>query len=169
MFADENIIMSENKDIKFIVNGKVEFDVDLLEDCSFISTGENTYRVLYKERLFDIAITHLNHRDKTYSLKVNGIKVDLKVETEMDLLIQRLGMNKLHETSANDILAPMPGLILDVLVNEGDHIHEGDKLLVLEAMKMENLLRAPGSGTIKFIKVSKGDKVDKNQLLIVID
>lgn len=161
--------MSENKDIKFIVNSKVEFDVELLEDCSYVSIGENTYRVLYKEKVFDITILHHNHFEKRYGLKVNGIKVNLKVETEMDLLIQRLGMNKLQEASANDVLAPMPGLILDVLVNEGDYIHEGDKLLVLEAMKMENLLRAPGAGTIKSIKVSKGDKVDKNQLLLVID
>ena len=160
--------MLENKDIKFIANGKVEFDVDMLEECSYIMTGENSYKVLYKEKTYDILLTREHHAEKHYRLKVNGVTVSLDVETEMDLLIQRLGMHKLHESSANDIKAPMPGLILDVLVKEGEQIHEGDKILVLEAMKMENILKSPGSGTIQSILVAKGDKVDKNQLLIVI-
>ena len=69
----------------------------------------------------------------------------------------------------NDSKAPMPGLILDVQVKEGDEVKEGDYLLVLEAMKMENTLTAPRDGVVKSITVSKGQTVDKNRLLIEME
>ena len=66
----------------------------------------------------------------------------------------------------NNIKAPMPGLILDINVKVGQDIKEDAPLLVLEAMKMENTLLSPRDGVIKYIAVSKGEAVDKNQLLI---
>ncbi|MCL4125700.1 UNVERIFIED_CONTAM: hypothetical protein GTU68_028898 [Idotea baltica] len=63
----------------------------------------------------------------------------------------------------------MPGLILDINVKVGQEVIEDDALLILEAMKMENVLTAPRDGMIKSITVSKGDAVDKNQLLITFE
>jgi biotin carboxyl carrier protein len=60
----------------------------------------------------------------------------------------------------------MPGLILDINVKIGQKVKEDDPLLILEAMKMENVLTSPRDGIIKSISVSKGDAVNKNQLLI---
>ncbi|MCL4145650.1 UNVERIFIED_CONTAM: hypothetical protein GTU68_019273 [Idotea baltica] len=60
----------------------------------------------------------------------------------------------------------MPGLILDILVEVGQTIQKGDQLMILEAMKMENVLKAPGEGSISSIEVSQGDSVEKNQVLI---
>lgn len=68
-----------------------------------------------------------------------------------------------------DVKAPMPGKILDVLVNVGDQVKEDDELVILEAMKMENPIYAPADGTIKEIKVKAGDSVDTDQLMIVIE
>ena len=64
------------------------------------------------------------------------------------------------------IEAPMPGLILDIPVSEGDEVKEGDALLVLEAMKMENVILSPRDGVIGKIAVEKGAAVDKKSLLI---
>lgn len=66
----------------------------------------------------------------------------------------------------DSITAPMPGLILDILVEEDQEVREEDQLLILEAMKMENIITSPRNGVIKNISVSKGDAVDKKQLLI---
>jgi biotin carboxyl carrier protein len=63
----------------------------------------------------------------------------------------------------------MPGNIPDVFVKEGDHVKSGDTLLILEAMKMKNLIKAPFDGIIKRILVKQGDKVPKNAVLIEID
>ena len=62
----------------------------------------------------------------------------------------------------------MPGVVLRVLVSDGDRVTKGDQLLVLEAMKMENALPAPISGTIKKINLNVGDQVAKNDIICLI-
>jgi len=68
-----------------------------------------------------------------------------------------------------EVKAPMPGKILEVLVNVGGQVNEDDELLILEAMKMENPIYAPAGGTVKEIKVKAGDSVDTDQLMMVIE
>jgi biotin carboxyl carrier protein len=63
----------------------------------------------------------------------------------------------------------MPGMVLGIMVTEGQDVQKGDPLLILEAMKMENVLKAVGEGRVKAIKVQKGTAVDKNQLLIEME
>ena len=65
-----------------------------------------------------------------------------------------------------ELRAPMPGLLLNVLVSEGDTVKKGDVIFILEAMKMENALKAMQDGIVKEICVKKGQTVEKNQLLI---
>ena len=65
-----------------------------------------------------------------------------------------------------EIHAPMPGLVLEINVSEGQEVEKGDPLLILEAMKMENVIKAPGNGIIKKIHVEKGNPVEKNELLV---
>ncbi len=68
-----------------------------------------------------------------------------------------------------EVLAPMPGKIVDVLVKVGDKISEDDELFILEAMKMENPVYAPADGVVKEIKVSKDDTVESDQLLMILE
>ena len=65
--------------------------------------------------------------------------------------------------------APMPGLVLRLLVKPGDALKKGDGFLVLEAMKMENLIKAQADIRITSVEVSEGDKVEKNQVLLRFD
>jgi biotin carboxyl carrier protein len=75
-------------------------------------------------------------------------------------------MHSRTAAKVNTVKAPMPGLIIDLRVKAGDTVKEGDPLLVLEAMKMENIIKAHGDGTVKQVKIKKGDSVEKNQVLI---
>ena len=68
-----------------------------------------------------------------------------------------------------EVLAPMPGKIVDVLVKVGDRVSEDDELLILEAMKMDNPIYAPADGVVKEIRVSKDDAVDSDQLLMILE
>ena len=70
---------------------------------------------------------------------------------------------------ATEILAPMPGTIVNILVKEGDEVLEYQEVVILEAMKMENAIPTPEAGRVKEIKVKKDDKVSTNQVLMVLE
>jgi biotin carboxyl carrier protein len=70
---------------------------------------------------------------------------------------------------SKEILAPMPGTIINILVNEGDEILEYQEVIILEAMKMENAIPSQESGIVKEIKVKVDDKVSTNQVLITLE
>lgn len=77
-----------------------------------------------------------------------------------------MGIDLSAGPKVNDMKAPMPGLVLNVLVENGQTIKKGDAIVVLEAMKMENILKSPSDGIVKKVHVIKGDKVEKNQVMV---
>jgi biotin carboxyl carrier protein len=104
--------------------------------------------------------------EKTATLNVNGRIYTLRAEDELDRLLKQLGMSGAGSAKVNNIKAPMPGMILQLLVEAGQTIAKGDSLLILEAMKMENVIKSPGEGIIKHIAVKQGNAVEKNQIMI---
>ncbi len=108
----------------------------------------------------------LNREEKSLLLRINSKRVQVKLKDKFDELLHNLGLDEINQKKVNDIKAPMPGMVLSVLVKDGDAVKKGDAILVLEAMKMENILKSPSDGTIKKIAVSKGTAVEKNQLLV---
>ena len=63
----------------------------------------------------------------------------------------------------------MPGLVLDLMVQPDQELEKGDHLLILEAMKMENIIKAEGAGKVKSVEVQKGETVEKGQVMIIMD
>jgi biotin carboxyl carrier protein len=94
------------------------------------------------------------------------VKYEVKLKDKFDLLLEKMGFNNSAILEVKDIKAPMPGLIIDIKVEEGIVVKKGDPLIILEAMKMENIIKSPGEGVVKKIQVKKGDSVEKNQILI---
>ncbi|MFZ0490971.1 MAG: acetyl-CoA carboxylase biotin carboxyl carrier protein subunit [Salegentibacter sp.] len=127
------------------------------------------WHVLQDNHSFRAEIINSNFLRKNYRVKINSNTYQVDISDELDLLIDEMGLGLGSSQLINDIKAPMPGMILEVNVSEGDEVKEGDYLLVLEAMKMENTLAAPRDGKIKSISVEKGETVDKNQLLIEME
>jgi biotin carboxyl carrier protein len=150
--------VEKSKDL-ISVNGQIlEWDIK--------KTGDRHYHVLYQNQSFNLELVSLDTETKTVRLKLNNKPCELKIRDKFDLLLEKLGMNNLQNNSAKEIKAPMPGLIFDIKVKEGDEVKKGDPVLILEAMKMENILKSPGDGTVKKIKIKKGESVEKNQVLI---
>jgi len=150
-------ISAENKEI-IVNNEPVKLD-------SLSLNGTSTH-VIYQNRSYTIEVAGYDKTEKTASIKVNGTIYALSIEDQFDQLLKQLGMDSLATNKVQQIKAPMPGLVLNVLVAVGDQVNKGDSLLVLEAMKMENMIKSPTDGTIKKIEIKQGDKVEKNEVLI---
>lgn len=146
-------------------NKQIEVDGNIIELDS-ITLNQNTSSVLYQDKSYNIELIDLNKAEKTATIKVNGNTYNLSIKDQYDQLLKQLGMDNLVANKILQIKAPMPGLVLSILVVEGAKIKKGDNLLVLEAMKMENMIKSPTDGIIKKIAITQGDKVEKNELLI---
>lgn len=163
------VTVNENKPLEInfdkenvLVNGENV----ALDECN---VGENRFHVLHKNASYNVEVVEVNHAEKTATVKVNNTLYNIGVKDQYDELLHRLGMDNLAVAKINVIKAPMPGLVLKVMVEVGQTIAKGDPLLVLEAMKMENVLKAPTDCVIKSIKAIPGEKVEKNEVLINID
>lgn len=159
------------KRFKVSVNEELQFEFTKaqLDSLDIQRLSSSKSHILKNNRSHKAEITSADINAKTYSVKIGSNSYEVKISNELDILIEEMGLAVSAAQQVNDIKAPMPGLILDVQVEEGQEVKEGDYLLVLEAMKMENTLTAPRDGVVKSISVEKGQSVDKNQLLIEME
>lgn len=142
-----------------VVNGeKLNWDV--------VEIGKGYFHILYNNRSYRAEVVKADPLAKTFTIKINGSRYEVSVKDRFDLLLEKLGMNSASTGAINFIKAPMPGLIVELKVKDGDTVNTGDPLLILEAMKMENVLKASGSATVKAVKVKRGDSVEKGQVLV---
>lgn len=164
------IHITANKQFTFELNGsKNDLTITGNEsNIQFEKIADNHFSILIGTSSYNAELIHLDAASKTACIKVNGNKYDLVLKDQYDDLLKSLGIDVGAAKKINDIKAPMPGLVLKVLVKDGDVIKKGDNLLVLEAMKMENSIKAPADATIKAIKITPGDKVEKNQVMILL-
>jgi len=129
-----------------------------------IEKSGNQYLV-YGDQFITEVMVLSQHTDQL-TLLVNGKETQVHVKDHIAIMLDKLGMSVSTEQIANEVLAPMPGVILQVLVSQGQQVKKGDSLLILEAMKMENMIKAPADVTIDTIAVTKGMSVEKNALLV---
>ena len=125
--------------------------------------------LLHNNKSFEIELLENDFINRNYSVKVNGNIYRVNVGTPLDALIKEMGLSLGNDSFEDEIHAPMPGIILEVNVAEGDEVKKGDSLCVLEAMKMENTLTASRDGIVKTVNIAKGDTVDKGKLLIELE
>lgn len=124
------------------------------------------WETLYRHRLYKLFVQEIDYQSKTATIIVNGKKVRVVLKDNSDKLIERLGLQAVINQQVADARSPMPGLIHSVLVNVGDTVEAGDPLIILEAMKMENVIKAPAKGIVDQIHIVPHDSVEKNALLI---
>lgn len=135
-------------------------------DWDIVEIRKNHFHILYKNRSYNAEVLEADYQAKTFLLSLNKKQFVVNVKDRFDILLEQLGMTDATNAKVNDLKAPMPGLIVSIQVQVGDSIKKGDSLLILEAMKMENVLKATGDGKVKSIKVNNKQNVEKNQVLI---
>lgn len=155
--------------LKITVASQYTFDLDENAHAGYdiAVTGGGGFHVLKDTVSYNAEVVSADFAAKMFTVKINGKLVEVKVQDKFDLLLQQLGMNQPNGAPPKDLKAPMPGLILDIKVTEGQAVLKGDPVIILEAMKMENVIKAPADGTVKAVKVKQGDNVEKSQVLIV--
>jgi acetyl/propionyl-CoA carboxylase alpha subunit len=121
-----------------------------------VKLGTHVYRVVADKR---------QGRGR-YTLWVDGYRFEAEALDERTRAIRDLSAANAAPTGPAPIVAPMPGLIVRVNVSIGDHVEAGQGLVVMEAMKMENELRATAAGTVSGVQVTPGTAVEKGALLV---
>jgi biotin carboxyl carrier protein len=161
---------------KIKVNGKYHFEfenskgritkegVEITAD--YKSSSSNIAHVLYQNKSYRVEVVEHFKAGKTVLLKVNSREYRVELTDQYDELLHQLGMDMITSSKVAELKAPMPGLVLNVMVREGDEVSKGDNIIILEAMKMENIIKSPVDGVIKNIRVKTGDKLEKNQVMI---
>jgi biotin carboxyl carrier protein len=161
IISEKAFSVSEEKGVSQI-NGQ-PFPADILE------YRNGKFQVLYNNKSFNAELISFYHDTKSMVIKVNNSTMQVSIRDQYDELLQQMGIDQAAGVKVNDIKAPMPGMVLNVMVENGQSVKKGDPIVVLEAMKMENILKSPADGIVRKLLVNKGDKVEKNQVMLNLD
>lgn len=131
--------------------------------------NQSDFHVLKNNTAFDVRLIKADFAERMLTLSVNGNVYEVEINDEYDQMVQQMGLLSNAAQRVQHIIAPMPGLIIDILTKPGQAIEEGTPLLILSAMKMENQILSQNSGIVKAIAVEVGDAVDKGQLIIEME
>lgn len=162
------ILTKKCKALKVKVNDSHEFELKSsdVEKLDLLRRSVSKFHIIEKNKSFAVKLENSDFNNREYVISVNANNYTIKISNEIDQLIKEMGYTIGSSVKANSIKAPMPGIILSVNVKENQEVKEGETLLILEAMKMENAISAPKSGFIKSIYAKSGETVDKGALLI---
>jgi biotin carboxyl carrier protein len=162
---------------KLKVNGSLDFKVEKEADQLSINDkqvsadiqqlGPSAYHIINDLRSYNAEVIGLDRETKTAEIKVNGNVYTVAAKDQFDILLDQLGLSTLNTAKVSEIKAPMPGLVLKLFVEEGGEVKKGENLFILEAMKMENIIKSPADVTVKTVKIKPGDKVEKGQVLLI--
>ncbi len=151
-------------------------------------TGADSVRVNNKDYTFNYKfitdkVLMLRLNDKNYfmtlsesddeeeylSVNLQSKLYNIVVKSELDIMIEKISVNKSQGKDKKEIFSPMPGIITKLNVTEGQKVNKGDVILVLEAMKMENEIKAKKDCVIKKINAEALKSVEKNELLVILE
>ncbi|MFN8321414.1 MAG: biotin/lipoyl-containing protein [Chitinophagales bacterium] len=158
--------------IKATINGNKEFAVDAntlngtAANWDLIEVRNQTFHIIKDSKGYNATLISFNIEEKTMILNVNGTEYEVAIKDKNDLLLQQLGINTKSSSAIQSIKAPMPGLIINISAQVGEEVKKGDTLLILEAMKMENVIKSPRDGKVKKIHVALKQPVEKNQVML---
>lgn len=124
------------------------------------------FTITYKGKKFRGEVIADKREEGSLTLKLNHRVFDIKKSGPLDELIASMGLDVPKVRKLKQLKAPMPGRVVSISVEIGQEVNVGDPLLTLEAMKMENVLKAEGTGKVKDVRIVAQDVVEKGAVLI---
>ncbi len=128
-------------------------------------SGQPVYSLLLDGQSYE---TYVYSSDEGWQVLLHGILYPATVEDEREKRLRIAAGARVAERGEYHLKAPMPGLVVAVLVNEGQAVQTGDVMVVLESMKMQNELKSPKPGTVARVRVKSGDSVEHKQTLLSV-
>lgn len=159
---EKNTFSIQQEDGHLVIN-----DTPANWDASWQPNG--LVSVLYNGKSYTAIVENTDRKTKEVSLRVNGQMYKISIKEPIDQLLSNMGMDLKAMQKLEPVKAPMPGMVLKVLVTPGQQINKGDGLVILEAMKMENILKATAAATVKAIRVNERTAVEKGAILIELE
>jgi biotin carboxyl carrier protein len=148
---------------------KFEITEEAISSLNLSKSDKGEYHLLTPTKSVLIEEIQQSSNPKLISVKINGNRYQFRIKDEKDLLVDELGMDSISTKKLSNVSSPMPGLILDILVKAGDSFSKGDPLYILEAMKMENMIKAEGEGIVKEVIGEVNKTVEKNQIILKLE
>lgn len=161
---------AEKDQYRLQVDEQLTIDLDRKNlDLEIFEEEGNILRFRVDGKNYEAECIKLDAQKKVITIFLNGTPFQINIQDHIDLLIEEMGLETSQNQDVKEILAPMPGQVQKVLVEKGQEVNEGDGLLILVAMKMENLIKSPISGIIDEVLISDEQIVDKNQEMITFE
>jgi biotin carboxyl carrier protein len=156
---DRQFEIEINSDFEIMVDGKqIAVDFQSVAD-------QPVYSIILDGASYEASV----HTTETgIQVLLHGKLYDAKVEDERQRRLRQSSGGPMVQSGELNILAPMPGLVVAVPVEDDQDVEKGDNLIILESMKMQNEIKAPRSGKVMRVRVRSGDSVDQNQVLITL-
>jgi len=153
------------------VNDQIDFEIkkEAVSKLDFVKESETTFHILKDNQSYRAEVVEVDYAKKVFSIKINGNPYQIQLQDEFDQLVNQLGLSVVNSNKVEDVKAPMPGLVLEVAAEIGQEVKKGDPLLILEAMKMENVIKSIGEGVVKAIHIKQGEALEKGQLMIEME
>ncbi len=157
------------KTYKVKVNGLIfSFTEKEIQDADLIQTPSKKFNLLIDYQSINALVSESNG-GKNIIVEIDGERFDIEIQDELDQLLEQMGYNAVANKLIKEIKAPMPGLVLEIAVTNGQEVKDGDKIIILEAMKMENSILIHTQARIKNVAVVAGQAVEKGQVLVELE
>ncbi|MBL0130392.1 MAG: acetyl-CoA carboxylase biotin carboxyl carrier protein subunit [Chitinophagaceae bacterium] len=163
--------MKESKTTYKVTANEFEFSFtwEQIEAANLVQRSPVDFHILKDHRSVNAQLIEADRDAKHLTLEVEGERFTIEIREELDQMLEKMGFGLITNKHIKEIKAPMPGLVLEIAVTEGQEVTEGQKILILAAMKMENSILIHTTATIKKIKVSAGQAVEKGQVLVELE
>ena len=160
-------VNSSKFDVEIINENQLNLDEEKI-NYELIQVNEYSYLLKLNNEVFELTSEKIN--SDQFKVLVSGNNFDITVRTALqEKAFKLLESSSAHQSHHTNVKAPMPGLILKIKKSVGEKVEQGESVIILEAMKMENDLKAPASGVIEYIFVTEGSAVEKETILLSID
>lgn len=159
--------MVNNQPFLLDVNaGQYTFQLTDADNITLNDSDVNNQFILDNNKSKLVSVKEVNHELKRYQIQIDGRTYQVQILDAVDQQILKMNLKSKKSNQLKELRAPMPGLVRQVNVQVGDQVDSGDALFILEAMKMENVLKSPVNGLVSDLFVKPGESVEKNQILL---